>query len=436
METATSGTATGSSGDIEAKAYMKVAWRLLPLLFACYIVAYLDRVNVGFAKLQMLSDLKFSEAMYGLGAGIFFLGYFIFEVPSNLILHRMGARKWIFRIMVTWGLLSAGMAFVKTPESFYIMRLLLGIAEAGFFPGMILYLTYWFPSERRAHVTALFMTAVPLSGVIGGPLSGWILHSMAGVHGWAGWQWLFVLEGLPSVFLGFLVLKYLDDGIDQAKWLNAREKSLLASNIRNDAVGSQHASLRSAMSDSKVWILSAIYFCVVIGLYGISFWLPSIIRSIGVQDPLQVGFLSAIPYGVATIGMVVFGRSADVRRERRWHLAFPCILGAAGLIAATQYGSNVQMAMFSLSIASLGIISALPLFWSCPTAILRGTAAAGGIAFINSVGNLAGFASTYFVGLIKDFTGKTDNAMYMLAAFLVIGAILTITFLPARLVNR
>jgi MFS family permease len=392
-----------NASTLEDRTYAKVTARLLPLLFLSYIVAYLDRVNVGFAKLQMLNDLKFSDTIYGLGAGIFFIGYFLFEVPSNLILHRVGARRWIARIMITWGVISALMMFVTTPTMFYVMRFLLGMAEAGFFPGMILYLTYWYPAQRRGRITALFMTAVPLAGVIGSPLSGWILQSFAGVNGWAGWQWLFLIEGIPSVLVGLLVLGYLDDGIDKAKWLDTSEKALLKENIRRDTSGQVSHSFREALGNGKVWVLSLVYFGVVMGLYGVSFWLPTLVKATGVKSALDIGLLSAVPYAVATIVMVLVGRSADRFRERRWHLAVPCVLGSVGLVLSAVYAGSTLFAL---------------------------------IALINSVGNLAGFASPYMVGFIKDLTQSTNQGMYALAAFMLVSALLVITAIPARLVNR
>ena len=425
-----------SRAEAESQVYHKVAWRIIPLLFVSYVVAYLDRVNVGFAKLQMLNDLKFSETIYGLGAGIFFIGYFLFEVPSNLILHRVGARRWIARIMFTWGLVSAAMMFVTTPMTFYVMRFILGAAEAGFFPGMILYLTYWFPAERRGRMTALFMAAVPLAGVIGGPLSGWILQAFSGVQGWSGWQWLFLLEGIPSVVVGLFILTYLDDKIDDAKWLNDEEKRLLQANIKRDGESKTHASLRNAFSNPRVWLFCLIYFCIVMGLYGISFWLPTIIKATGVKDALDVGLLTAIPYSVAAVAMILFGRSADLRQERRWHIAIPSVLGGIGLVMSVIYSGNTVLAIAALSLATMGIITALPLFWSFPTALLTGAAAAGGIALINSVGNLAGFVSPYMMGFIKDLTQSTSKGMYVLAGCMFLVAVLVIACVPAKLVNK
>lgn len=284
-----------AQADAEDRTYAKVTWRLIPFLFLCYVFAYLDRVNVGFAKLQMLADLKFSETVYGLGAGIFFIGYFIFEVPSNIALHRFGARKWIARIMLSWGVLSGMMIFVKTPTAFYVLRFLLGVAEAGFFPGIILYLTYWYPSSRRAKITAMFMTGIPIAGVIGGPLSGWILNNFGGVGGMAGWRWLFLLEALPSIIGGFVVLMYLDDKISSAKWLSADEKTLLEKGLANESEHIEVHSASGAFANRRVWVLSLCYFGIIMGLYGIGFWLPTLIKASGVSDALNVGLLTMIP---------------------------------------------------------------------------------------------------------------------------------------------
>lgn len=419
----------------ETATYAKVSWRLMPLLFLCYVASYLDRVNVGFAKLQMLNDLKFSETIYGFGAGIFFIGYFIFEIPSNLILHRVGARMWIARIMITWGLVSGAMIFVTTPMTFYVMRFLLGVAEAGFFPGVILYLTYWYPSNRRGKMTALFMTGIPLSGVIGGPLSGWILHSLSGVRGLAGWQWMFILEAIPSLILGIVVIVYLQDRIRAAKWLTEEEKQLLEAQVGAEASLKEEQSLRQMVANPKVWLMALIYFCFVMGLYGVSFWLPTIIKTTGVKDPFDIGLLTAIPYAAAAAAMVLIGRSADKHRERRWHVAIPAVLGSIGLILSTVYDHNTLLAMSALTLATIGILTVLPLFWSLPTAFLGGTAAAAGIALINSFGNLAGFVSPYLVGWLKDLTQSTNTGMFVLAASLVAGALLTLT-VPARMVNK
>ena len=419
----------------EERVYAKVTWRIIPFLFLCYVVAYLDRVNVGFAKLQMVADLKFSETVFGLGAGLFFIGYFLFEVPSNVILHNVGARIWIARIMITWGVISALTLYASSEMSFYALRFLLGLAEAGFFPGIILYLTYWYPAERRGRIVTLFMTAIALSSVIGAPISGWIMQNLNGVNGLAGWQWMFLLEGIPSVLVGLFTIYYLDDSITQAGWLSDAEKALLAQRIAEDNTHKEALSVSQTLFNSRVWLLGLIYFCFVLGLYGVGFWLPTIIKALGVKSLFDVGLLTAIPYAVATVGMVLVSRSADARRERRWHVVIPALAGSVGLVLSTLLSGDPAMAMAALSLATFGIITTLPLFWSLPTAYLGGVAAAAGIALINSLGNLAGFVSPFLIGKIKDATQSTDAGMFMLATSLIIGAALTLT-LPAKRVNR
>ncbi|WP_367848019.1 MFS transporter [Rhodoferax sp. WC2427] len=415
-----------ASDALEKATYSKVMWRLIPFLFLCYVVAYLDRVNVGFAKLQMLTDLKFSDTVYGLGAGIFFIGYFLFEVPSNMILHRTGARVWIARIMVTWGIISSCMMFVTTPTMFYVLRFFLGVSEAGFFPGIILYLTYWFPSARRARVVALFMTAIALSGVVGGPLSGWIMQAFAGVNGWSGWQWLFLLEGIPSILVGISVYFYLDDSIAAAPWLTDAEKRLLIDNISRDEGTRGDHSLKQVFRNGRVWLMASIYFCFIMGLYGISFWLPQLVKTAGVKNVLDVGLLTMIPYALAAVAMVLASRSSDRTGERRWHTAGAGFIGGVGLILSGMFGGDLPLAMAALSLATMGILTSLPLFWTLPTSMLRGSAAAAGIALINAVGNLAGFVSPFMVGSVKDATGSTTAGLYVLAGSLFLGGILVL----------
>ena len=411
----------------ENATYAKVTWRLLPFLFICYVAAYLDRVNVGFAKLQMLSDLKFSESVYGLGAGIFFIGYFVFEVPSNILLHRLGARVWISRIMVTWALVSAASLFVKTPASFYALRFLLGVAEAGFFPGIVLYLTYWYPSARRGRMNALFMIGIPVAGVLGGPLSGWIMQAFNGVRGLSNWQWLFLLEALPSLVLGIVTLFVLPNGIRAASWLDERQKQLLEDNIARDGHADAEASLRSIVSNGRVWRLAAIYFCCMMGLYGVSFYLPTLIKAAGVKDALNVGLLTAVPYAVAIVSMILVARSSDRRNERRWHLAIAGVAAAAGFYASTLHTGNLALALFTLSLGTAGVLSMMPVFWTFPSSVLTGTAAAAGIAMINSIGNLAGFVSPSIIGWMKDVTHSTNAGLVVVAAALFVGAALTLT---------
>ncbi len=425
----------GAHDAFEEATYRKVSLRLIPLLLICYIIAYLDRVNVGFAKLQMLDQLNFSETVYGLGAGIFFIGYFLFEVPSNIILHKVGARLWIGRIMITWGVLSACMMFVTTPMMFYAMRFLLGIAEAGFFPGIILYLTYWYPSHRRGRMTAMFMTGIAGAGVIGGPLSGAIMKYADGAMDWSGWQWMFLLEGLPAVILGVIVIIMLEDRIANAKWLSADERNLLIRNIAADSEHKEEESVFKVMSSGRVWLCAAIYFSYVMGLYGVSFFLPTIIKAMGYKDPLDIGLVSVIPYSVSVIVMLTVAKSADRSRERRWHVAIPGLVGAAGLALSVVLAKDSALAIAALTLGLSGIMATLPLFWSLPTAFLAGTGAAAGIALINSLGNLSGFVSPYAVGLLKDATGSTDAGVYMLACGMIVGALLTLS-VPKHLVNR
>lgn len=421
---------------VRTSAYRKTAWRLMPFLMLCYLCAYLDRVNVGFAKLQMMNDLALSEAVYGLGAGMFFIGYFLCEVPSNIILHKVGARVWIARIMITWGIISALFAFVETAWQFYLLRFFLGVAEAGLAPGLLLYLTYWFPSYRRARMTVLWFIAIPLSGMVGGPLSGWIMNAFAGVQGWAGWQWMFVLEAVPTVVVGLLVLAYLKDGVHQATWLNDEEKVLVTRELAEDNQHKvTHASVGEFIRDRRLWLLAGIYFCVVMGQYAITFWLPTLVRNAGVSDPLHIGMLSSLPYLCAIAAMLLVGRSGDKHRERRWHLIVPMIAGAIGLSLAALVGGNVTLSILSLCLAASGILSATSLFWMLPTTLLGGVSAAAGIAAVNSFANLAGFCSPYLIGWITTQTGSSAIGMYLITGVLLIGSSLVLR-IPAAAVNR
>jgi D-galactonate transporter len=433
--TLSKGAGVAQREQMEASTYAKVTARLLPFLFLSYVAAYLDRVNVGFAKLQMLNDLHFSETIYGLGAGIFFIGYFMFEVPSNIIMHKVGARVWIGRIMITWAILSGAMVFVSSPTVFYVLRFFLGVAEAGFFPGIVLYLTYWFPARRRSRMNALFMIGIPIAGVVGGPLSGWILNAMHGFHGMAGWQWLFLVEAVPSLVLGVVTIFYLPNSIRAASWLNAEEKQLLEENIASENTGKADHALSGVFGNPRVWLMAAIYFCCMMGLYGVSFYLPTLIKAAGVKDALNVGLLTAIPYGCAVLAMLAIAKSADRTRERRWHFTVASALGGLGLLLATIYGSNVTLAMAALSLGTAGLLATMPVFWTYPSSILGGTAAAAGIAMINSVGNLAGFVSPSIIGWMKDVTHSTNAGMYVVSGALLLGAVLAL-LQPPSLVNR
>ena len=412
--------------------YAKVTRRLIPFLFLCYIAAFLDRVNVGFAKLQMQKDLAFSDTVYGVGAGIFFVGYFLFEVPSNILLEKIGARIWIARIMVTWGIVASLMLFVKSATWFYVARCLLGVAEAGFFPGVILYLTYWYPAQRRSRMVALFMSAIALTGVVGSPLSGYIMERCSGAYGLAGWQWLFLLEGVPSVLIGIVVLFYLDDGIRAAKWLTEAEKTLLEGHITNDRRDKKHLSLGKTLANPWVLLFSLVYFCISMGLYGIGFWLPQIIKNTGLKSPLEIGLYTAIPYACAAIAMNVMSRSSDLLLERRWHFGLSAAAGAVGLVVSALNPNNVPLSLAALSVATAGILSAFPISWTMPTAILAGTSAAAGIALVNSIGGLAGFVSPSIVGWINDHTGTPAIGLYVIAGFLLLGAGLIVGLVPAR----
>lgn len=425
--------------DETAGIYRKITLRLIPFLFICYVAAYLDRINIGFAQLQMKQDLGFSDAVYGLGAGIFFFGYMLFEVPSNLLLAKIGARKTLLRIMVIWGLISAGMMFVQTPTQLYIARFLLGVFEAGFFPGIILYLTYWYPSGMRARIIALFMSGIAIAGILGGPLSGWIMNDLAGVNGWKGWQWMFLLEGLPAVALGILVLFILDDRPCEANWLSAREKEIVKETLEQDQLGlgiPHHASLRHALRDPKIYLLSFAYFTFIAGTYVITFWLPTIVKGFGITDPMRIGLLTAIPYIAGAIGMVVMSKHSDKTRERRWHTAVCAFVGAAGLVAATFLNGDLTWALLALAIATIGILATMPLFWAMPTAYLSGAAAAGGIALINSLGLIGGFVSPFVIGWIKTATGSVNYGLYFMSALLVLGGVVLLIGVPAKVLRE
>ncbi|HIN55417.1 MAG TPA: MFS transporter [Acinetobacter pittii] len=421
---------------VRKSAYRKIAFRLMPFLMLCYFCAYLDRVNVGFAKLQMMSDLQFSEAVYGLGAGIFFIGYFLCEVPSNIVLHKVGARRWIARIMITWGILSGCFAFVQTEWQFYTLRFLLGVAEAGLAPGLLLYLTYWFPSYRRARMTVLWFIAIPISGMIGGPLSGLIMDRMSGVHGWFGWQWMFVIEAIPTVIVGLLVLAVLKDSVQDANWLTQDEKNLVKQELAQDNQHKEgHASVKEFIADKRLWLLAGIYFCVVMGQYAITFWLPTLIRNSGISDNWHIGLLTSLPYMCAIVVMILAGRSGDHFQERRWHLIIPMCAGAIALTFATLFASNLMLSLICLCIAASGVLTASSLFWMLPTNFLGGVSAAAGIAAVNSFANLAGFCSPYLIGWVTTNTGSNAIGMFLITAVLIFGASLVLR-VPAKLVNR
>jgi D-galactonate transporter len=423
--------AAAQTEAFEDATFRKVSARLIPFLFVLYIIAFLDRVNVGFAKLQMAADLKFSDTVYGFGAGIFFFGYFFFEVPSNVILQRVGAKVWIARIMITWGIISSAFAFVSGEYSFYTLRFLLGVAEAGFFPGIILYLTYWFPGARRAKTVALFMTAIAIANVVGSPLSGAIMQFMDGAGGWRGWQWLFVVEGLPSVVLGVMVLVWLDDGPAKAKWLTDAERRLVIDAVEADNAAKGHGGnhrLIDAFRDLRVWGLALVYFSGVVGFYAVNFWMPTIIQELGIdkKDFLKVGLLSMIPWGIAAISMVLVGSHSDRTGERRWHCALSLVTAIVGLLVLAAVGHAPVLSIIGLTLVTSGILSFVGTFWALPTAFLTGTAAAAGIAWINSVGNLGGHFGPDMIGRIRQATGSSQSAFIALAVIAAIGVVITL----------
>ena len=399
----------------------RVTWRLIPLLFCCYVIAYIDRINVGFAKLQLQDALKVDPAIfnsvYGLGAGLFFVGYFLFEVPSNLILHRVGARMWIARIMIVWGLVSVSFMFTNGVTTFYVLRFLLGAAEAGFFPGVILYITYWYPPAERARMIALFATGAIVAGVVGSPVSGALL-GMDGIAGLGGWQWLFLLEGLPAVVLGFVVWFMLPDKPDNARWLNSREKAWIngrvaAANAEN--VGAQGQTLRDCFTSPVVWLLCLIYFLRNVGTYGYEMWLPTMVKNVTKTSDIAVGFINGVPYLVAGIVMYLVGRHSDKTGERRGHMAAGAV-GATMGFAMAATAQNAYVAIFGLILAFAGSKASLPPFWALSTQFLKGTAAAGGIALINSVGNLGGLVGPAAMGRIKDATGSESWGLVLLGS--------------------
>ncbi|HEY0426401.1 MAG TPA: MFS transporter [Pyrinomonadaceae bacterium] len=417
---------TETNRAIRDSVIRKASLRLIPFMGLLYFVAFLDRVNIGFAALSMNEDLGFSATVYGMGAGIFFIGYFLFEVPSNILLEKVGARRWIARIMITWGVISAAMAFVNGPYTFYTLRFLLGLAEAGFFPGMILYLTYWFPAAYRARIVGAFLIAIPLSSVIGAPISTMLLGYQG--FGLRGWQWLFIMEGVPSLLLGFVVLFFLTDKPEKANWLTREEKNWLGGVLAEEQKVRENEhklGLVQALLNARVWLFSLIYFGILIGLYGLGLWLPQIIKGFGALSNIQIGLLTVIPYFFAAIAMYLWGLHSDLTNERVWHVALPAFLGAAGL-AASAFFASPTLALMALTVSAIGIYSSLPAFWTLPTAMLSGTAAAGGIALINSVGNLGGYLGPSLVGYLKDKTQNYAYGLLMLAVFIAISGALTV----------
>jgi len=419
--------------------YSKVSWRIIPLLVVCYMVAYLDRINIGYAQLQMKQVLTFSDAVYGLGAGIFFIGYFLFEVPSNLMLEKIGARKTLLRIMFCWGIVAASMMFVQTPTQFYVLRFLLGVFEAGFFPGIILYLTFWYPSARRGQMIAIFMAATTVAGVIAGPLCGGIMKYLDGANGLAGWQWLFIVQGLPASLLGIVAYFYLQDKPEDARWLSASEKKVLQTNLDNDqknVASASHASLGQMLRDRKVYVLALVYFLLLGATYTMVFWVPTLVRSWGVTDLMQIGLYAALPSLIGVFGMILIGRNSDKHGERRWHFAASVTLAAIGLGITTLTQGNLGASLAGLSLAVIGIASATPLFFTITTEYLSKVGAAAGIALISSLGNLGAAASPAVTGAITARTGSPVYSMYLvMALYLLSGIILLLAVRSAKAHN-
>ncbi|WP_272544201.1 MFS transporter [Burkholderia cepacia] len=416
--------ADSSPADLDAL-YRRIGWKLMPLLLVAQVLAYLDRVNVGAAKLQMAGDLGLSDTVYGIGAGIFFVGYFLFEVPSNLMLHRVGARVWIARIMVTWGIVSAAAAWVHSPATFYLQRLILGVAEAGFFPGIVLYLTYWFPAHRRGRMTTLFMSATAVAGIVGNMLSGWIMTNLDGFAALSGWQWTFVIEGLPTVVVGLAVHYLLPSRPNDARWLSPEEADAVLRGLDVDAGRAEETQRASRLSASEMVLLTTIYFLLLVGLYGIGFWLPTLVKDTGLTKLSWIGVCSAIPYLIAVLAMNVGARSAD--RAGNWaaYVVGGAGVASVGFILSASFSGALPAVIAGLSLAAAGTLTALPLFWHLPTMRLTGTAAAAGIATINCFGNLAGFAGPIAFGWLKDRHHDAIGPTMLLALSALSAAVLT-----------
>ncbi len=424
----------GEQSTLEG-AYSKITWRLIPFLAALWILAWIDRVNIGYAKLQMLDDLAFSEAVYGLGAGIFFLGYFFFEVPSNLLLEKIGAKKTIMRITIGWGLVCIAQMFVTTPTMFYFLRFLLGVFEAGFYPGIILYLTYWYPTTRRARAFGLFMSASALAGVIGGPLAGAIMTGMHGVNGWSGWQWLFLLEGIPSVLAGVVTMFYLTNKPQEAKWLSAEEKRLVLADIERDhgLLGDREHSFLGALRDPRIWLMVLIFFCVIAANSSLTFFAPTLVKQLGFTSTMQIGWIMSGIYLLGAAGMILNGRHSDRAKEARLHCGGAALVGAVGLAVVALVGDNAGVALAALAVAVVGTMSAIPVFWQLPNYFLSGTAAAAGIALINSIANLAGFGAPWMLGVVKTNTGSFTSGLLAVAVIEALTLLIILVFIPKRM---
>ncbi|MBC3483477.1 MFS transporter [Pseudomonas capeferrum] len=409
-----------------ANTHRQISWRIMPLLLISYVFAHLDRINIGFAKLQMSNDLQFSDTVYGLGAGLFFVAYAMFGVPANLVLDKLGPRRWIALMMVTWGLLSSAMLLIESAHGFYALRFGLGVAEAGFFPGILVYLYRWFPAGRRASITALFTLAVPMAGVVGGPVSGWILEHMQDTAGLRGWQWMFLIEGLPVVALGLVILARLDDRIEDARWLSDEQKHALRQTLAREEARKQISSWRGIFANGQVWLLVAIYFAVMLAVNTLAFWMPTLIHGAGVAHDSQIGLLSALPYLAGCFFMIAVGRSSDHHKERRWHLCVPILMCAVGLTLTGLQPQSPLWVMTGLAIAGMGASSALPMFWQLPPAYLAGPILAPGLALISSLGSVAAFVAPYLIGWMRDNTQSASLALYLLSLVIALGALLVL----------
>jgi len=426
-----------AAGHLDA-VYVKIAKRIIPFLALLFLMAWLDRYNLGFAKLQMVKDLKFSEAVYGFGAGIVYLGYALFEIPSNLFLEKIGARKTFARITILWGVTSIATMVVRTPIQFYILRFLLGSFEAGLFPGVLVYLTYWFPARRGAQMVSLFVTSIPISIILGGPVSGWIMGAMGGRAGLANWQWLFVLEGIPSIVVGIFALLILVDRPAEASWLTEGERRLVLADLEADrrAAGPREHGFGQALRIGKVWLLTAIRFCGTSSNITIGFWVPAIIRGFGVKSTFAIGMLSTVPYIAALVGVVLVGRHSDRTLERRYHSALPYLASGLGLIGIGVFAGAPGLAFACLTMAVAGPIISNGPFWQIPPILLAGPAAAAGFALINSIGSLSGWVGPWVVGWLEDITGKTTTGLYVVAGLEVLATVLILLFVPRSVGTR
>jgi MFS family permease len=427
--------------EFEKRTYNKVIWRLMPFLFTCYIFAYVDRVNVGFAGLDMKRDLGMNDAVFGGGSGLFFWGYLLFQVPCNLALQKIGAKRWLGPIMIVWGVVSACTMFVHGAFDFYAIRFVLGIVESGFFPGVILYLTFWFTGRYRAQMVAIFMTAIPLSGFIFGPISGWLMKRLNNVGGLHGWQWLFVVEAVPSILAGIASIVFLENGPHSAAWLNTAERAMLCQRLEEDEAHKKttvggHARFADALRKPAVWLFCLIYFGAVSGNYALQFWLPQIIKNTLSKDQFSIGLLSMIPWGCTAIAMVLIGRHSDKTGERPLHIAFSVAAGGIGLALSAMPGISGAFGLFALTLACAGLVSASSTFWSLPTFYLSGAAATAGIALINSIGNLGGWVGPYIIGFISNKFHSMTIALVVLASFCWLSAFITIKFFRGRPVKH